>query len=182
MSGERDEAQPTDQTLVERAQRDPAQFAALYDRYLDPIYAYCYRRLGDRELTEDATSQTFLKALAALPRYRAYSFRAWLYTIARNVVVDVHRNRPELPLIDDASLDQLSVDGGLDGRASELDVRKLLSQLTPEQREVVELRLSGMTGPEIAEIRGRSAGSVRALQFRAYRQLRAILIADEVTK
>lgn len=182
MPGERNEAQPTDQTLVEAAQRDPAQFAALYDRYLDPIYAYCDRRLGTRELTEDATSQVFLQALAALPKFRAHSFRAWLYTIARNVVIDVHRARPALPLIEDAALDQLTVDDELDWRASEIDVRQLLSQLTPEQRDVVELRLSGMTGPEIAEILGRSAGSVRALQFRAYQQLRALLTSHEVTK
>lgn len=182
MSGERNEAQPSDQTLVELAQRDPAHFAALYDRYLDDIYAYCYRRLGTRELTEDATSQVFLQALAALPRFRAHSFRAWLYTIAHNVVIDVHRARPTLPLIDDAALDQHSHDSGLDWHASELDVRQLLTQLTPEQREVVELRLSGMTGPEIAQILGRSHGSVRALQFRAYQQLRVLLASHEVTK
>lgn len=182
MPGERNEAQPTDQRLVEAAQRDPAAFEALYDRYLDAIYAYCYRRLGTRELAEDATSQVFLKALAALPKFRADSFRAWLYTIAHNVVMDVHRARPALPLIDDASLDALVDDGQIEWRTSELDVRQLLARLTPDQRDVVELRLSGMTGPEIAETLGRSHGSVRALQFRAYQQLRAMLAANEVTK
>jgi RNA polymerase sigma factor (sigma-70 family) len=139
MPDERSEAQPTDQTLVERAQRDPAQFAALYDRYLDPIYAYCYRRLGTRELTEDATSQVFLQALAALPKFRAHSFRAWLYTIAHNVVVDIHRERPALPLIDDAALDQLIVDGEIDWRASEIDVRQLraLARCGPQCKTAV---------------------------------------------
>lgn len=182
MPGERNEAQPSDQTLVERAQADPAHFAALYDRYLDDIYVYCHRRLGTREATEDATSQIFLQALAALPRFRAHSFRAWLYTIARNVVVDVYRARPALPLIGDGALDALTDDGRLELHASELDVRQLLSHLTPEQRDVVELRLSGMSGPEIAEILGRSPGSVRALQFRAYQQLRILLASHEVTK
>ena len=182
MLGARNEAQPADQTLVERAQRDPAAFEPLYDRYLDPIHAYCYRRLGNRELTEDATSQIFLQALAALPRFRAHSFRAWLYTIAHNVVVDIYRARPALPLIDDGSIDQLIDDGELDLHASELDVRHLLAQLTPEQRDVVELRLSGMTGPEIAEILGRSHGAVRALQYRAYQQLRELLASYEVPK
>lgn len=182
MSGARNEAQPTDQMLVERAQRDPAAFEPLYDRYFDSIYAYCYRRLGTRELAEDATSQVFLQALAALPKFRTHSFRAWLYTIAHNVVMDVHRTRTPLPLIDDASLDGLIADDGVDLRASELDVRQLLTRLTPEQRDVVELRLSGMTGPEIAEILGRSHGAVRALQFRAYQQLRLLLASHEVPK
>lgn len=182
MPGEREEAQLNDETLVERAQVDPAAFEALYDRYLDPIYAYCHRRLGARELAEDATSQVFVQALAALPRFRAQSFRAWLYTIAHNVVIDIHRLRPALPLIDDASLDGLVADGELDWRTSELDVRQLLAQLTPEQRDVVELRLSGMSGPEIAEILGRSPGAVRALQFRAYQHLRTLLASHEVTK
>jgi RNA polymerase sigma-70 factor, ECF subfamily len=182
MASERESTDLSDQALVERAQRDPAAFEPLYDRYLDPIYAYCYRRLGTRELAEDATSQVFLQALAALPRFRAHSFRAWLYTIAHNVVVDLHRARPALPLIDDASLDGLVDDGRIDWRTSELDVRRLLAQLTPEQRDVVELRLSGMTGPEIADVLGRSRGAVRALQFRAYQHLRALLAANEVTK
>lgn len=62
------------------------------------------------------------------------------------------------------ALDQLIVDDELDWRASEIDVRQLLSQLTPDQREVVELRLSGMTGPEIADILGRSAGAKRSMR------------------
>ena len=84
MPSERESTDLSDQALVERAQRNPAAFEGLYDRYLDPIYAYCHRRLGTRELAEDATSQVFVQALAALPRFRAHSFRAWLYTIAHN--------------------------------------------------------------------------------------------------
>lgn len=182
MPSEREATGLSDQALAARAQQNPAAFEPLYDRYLEPIYAYCYRRLGTRELAEDATSQVFTQTLAALPKFRAHSFRAWLYTIARNVVVDVYRNHPALPLIDDASLDGLVDDDQIDLRASELDVRQLLAQLTPEQREVVELRLSGMTGPEVAEALGRSHGSVRALQFRAYQHLRALLASHEVPK
>lgn len=181
MADRRDPATLSDQAIVERAQRNPAAFEPLYDRYLDPIYAYCYRRLGSREQAEDATSQTFTQALAALPRYRSDSFRSWLYTIARNVVIDMHRAKSPLPLIDEAQLDALVDDGQLDWHASALDVRQLLTQLTDEQREVVELRLSGMTGPEIAAILGHSPGAVRALQFRAYQHLRALLAANEVT-
>ena len=56
--------------LIAAAQRDRRAFAPLYARYARPIYRFCYRRLGSHEAAEDATSQTFVKALAALDRYQ----------------------------------------------------------------------------------------------------------------
>ncbi|MHB1161305.1 MAG: RNA polymerase sigma factor [Chloroflexota bacterium] len=82
--------------LIARARTDRRAFAPLYDRYLDPVYRYCYRRLGSREAAEDATGEVFYKALAALPGYRDGSFAGWLMAIARNVTTDVlRRRRPE---------------------------------------------------------------------------------------
>lgn len=180
MFGECNPIELDDEQLVARAQNEPAEFAPLYRRYVRPIYAFCYQRLGTRELAEDATSQTFVKALATLPNYRARSFRGWLYAIARNVVTDLRRERPvsplnDLPLVagDDPATEALR-------RTDEIDTRLLLDHLTPEQREVVELRLSGLNGPEIAEALDRSPGAVRALQFRAYQRLRALLATEEV--
>ena len=57
---------PGDATLVLAAKRERAAFAPLYQRYVDPIYRYCYRCLGNRHTAEDATSLIFTKALAAL--------------------------------------------------------------------------------------------------------------------
>src|SRR5438067_12421225 len=76
-----------DRDLVPRALGDRDAFANLYARYAERIYWYCYLRLGNRELAEDATSLTFTKALAALPTCREDRFRAWLFRLARNVVV-----------------------------------------------------------------------------------------------
>src|SRR5918994_892011 len=85
------ESVDTDPDLVARAQLDPRAFALLYGRYLDPVHQYCYRRLGTREGAEDATSQVFERVLKALPAYRGGIFRAWLFTIAHNVVTDSYR-------------------------------------------------------------------------------------------
>jgi len=163
--------------LVARAQQDPAAFAPLYQQYVRPIYGYCYQRLGTRESAEDATSQVFIKALAALPRYKDRSFRSWLFTIAHHVVADVHRKRPHLPLADDWDV----ADGGPTpeehalSAESERSIRALLHHLTPDQREVVELRLAGLNSLEIAAVLKRRPGAIRGTQFRAYHRLRELL-------
>ena len=93
-----------DDELVALAKRDRAAFGPLYDRYADLVYRYCLRRLGNRETAEDATGQTFVKVLAALPTYRddGPSFRSWLFAIAHNVLVDVERGRRPVEGLDAA--------------------------------------------------------------------------------
>jgi RNA polymerase sigma-70 factor (ECF subfamily) len=167
--------------LVARAQRDPAAFAPLYACYLGPVYGYCYTRLGDRAAAEDATSAVFARALAALPRYRAGSFRGWLFTIAHNVVADAFRGRrPEGPL--DAAAEVADAAPTPEERAVADDAGRYLraqfAHLTPDQRQVVELRLAGLNDREIAQALGRSHGAVRMSQLRAVARLRALLGVD----
>lgn len=176
---ERSDAAPIndDAALAERARANISEFALLYDRYVGAIYAYCYLRLGTRELAEDATSETFERAMAAMPRYKATYFRAWLYRIAHNVVVDhFRRKRPE-PLDQKWQLfdAQSSPESAVLRADSDQHVRSLLRKLTPDQREVLELELAGLSGPEIAEALNRRQGAIRAVRFRAYARLRELL-------
>lgn len=163
--------------LVQRARSDPAAFGPLYERYVDQIYRYCFQALGDRESAEDATSQTFIKALAALPKYRDNSLRGWLFTIARNVVTDIRRRRPTVAIDDATAL--LDTDASPEEQAVARDARRqlqgALAQLTRDQRDVVELRLVGLKGVEIAVALGKPASAVKSLQFRAYARLRELL-------
>lgn len=167
-----------DAELAARARIDRRAFAPLYARYLDPVYRYCFRRLGSQHAAEDATSEVFYKALAALPGYQDGSFRAWLFTIAHNVVADdLRRRHPEEPLApdydppDDASTpEQLALVA-----EEQRSLRVLLARLPSDQQSVMELRLAGLTGAEIASALGRSLGSVKMLQFRAVAQLRTYL-------
>ena len=164
-----------DDAVVARARHDPREFAPLYARYLDPVYRYCYRRLGSREAAEDATGAVFAKALAALPAYRDGSFRAWLFAIAHNVVADAHRRRrPEGPLAAAGDpVDRAPTPEELALAAEERrSVRDLLATLPPDQRRVLELRLAGLTGAEIAAALGRSVAAVKMLQLRAMTRLR----------
>lgn len=167
-----------DADLVARAKADRQAFAPLYVRYVDTVYRYCYRRLGSSEAAEDATSEVFYKALAALHNYRDGSFPAWLMTIARNVVIDGFRQRrPEEPLGPDSEPPDMAATPEEIALASEegRSLRALLARLPEDQRRVLELRLAGLTGLEIATVLGRSLGSVKMLQFRAVERLRVLL-------
>ena len=147
---------------------------------LGPVYGNCFRRLGTREAAEDASSLVFIKALAALPRYeeRAGSFRAWLFAIAHNVVVDQVRGRFPDQALDAAAAAPTPVPPPEEQALAADDeriLRALLARLTPDQRQVVELRLAGLTDREIAQVLGRSHGAVRMSQFRAVARLRTLL-------
>lgn len=166
------------------AGRDPEAFATLYHRYLDPVYRYCYRRLESPEAAEDATSQVFERALKSIGQFRGGSFRAWLFRIAYTTVVDSYKRRtPPSPDIDpnladpDPTPEQRAIQ-----RESGQNVRQLLSNLTEEQARVVELRLAGLKGPEIAEAMDRNPDAVRMLQFRAMERLRRHLDDDQTAE
>jgi RNA polymerase sigma-70 factor, ECF subfamily len=164
--------------LVAAAQRNRAAFAPLYDRYARPVYRYCYRRLGSHEAAEDATSQTFINALDGLGRYRDGTFRGWLFTIADRVVTDLHRRRrPQTGI--DAAINVESTEAGPEemfiAAETSLSVQEMLESLTPDQQQIVALRLAGLTSREIAAIVGREHQAVRSLQFRAYARLRRLL-------
>jgi RNA polymerase sigma-70 factor (ECF subfamily) len=164
--------------IIAFAKRDPAAFAPLYQAYLAPVYRYCYRRLGNREAAEDATSLVFERALRSLAMFRGGSFRAWLFTIAHNAVTDAYRRRGAVQPFDD-TLDIADPAPPPEQVALLADERRLLTTalalLPADQRQVIELRLSGLASTEVAEILGRSPQAVRALQLRATRRLQSLL-------
>lgn len=171
-------AEPTDRQLVEQALAEPAAFLEIFQRYRDPIFRYCHRSLGNRETAEDATQTTFMRAFANLKSCRDRDrFHAWLFTIAHNVIVDTYRSsKPSSPLewadeIADgaASPEELAI------AATELlQITRLLEKLPDLQRDVVELRLQGLTDKEIASVLGKTHQAIRAAQYRALIQLRAL--------
>lgn len=172
-----DEASDED-ALVQAAQSDLPAFAPLYDRYHDAIFGYCLRRLGSRDTAGDATSRAFTRAMSALGRYRGGSFRAWLFAIAHNVVIDAARRRRFDDDIDTAAPIADRQPSPEDHAVASDQRRQLadaLARLTADQRSVVELRVAGLTGPEVATALGLSIGAVKSLQFRAYARLRNLL-------
>jgi RNA polymerase sigma-70 factor (ECF subfamily) len=165
-------------TEVARAKRDRQAFAPLYVRYFDRVYGYCYRRLGSAEEAADATSLVFARALAALPTCREAGFRSWLFAIAHNVLTDQYRaRRLDRPLDEALQLADAGPSPEESAIAEEArsTVTRLLAELPPDQRHVLELRLAGLTSREIGEVLGKGANAIDQAQFRAMTRLRSIV-------
>lgn len=158
--------------LVELAQQgDRNAFGALYELHHGAISRYARLKLG--ESFEDAVSETFLRAWKALPRYKKEKvpFVAWLYGIARHVVVDELRARGRVSPTD--KLPEHSVDPDHDER---LALRAALARLPRRQRQVLEMKfLMGVTNPELAAALDKTPGAINAQQWRALRALKEIL-------
>ncbi len=166
--------------IVAKAQAgDSEAFGVLYDHYLDPIYRFVYYKVFSREIAEDLTSDTFLKALRQLNSYNAERgrFNSWLYQIARNSVVDYYRTKKENVSIDDIfdlGHDERTPEQ-LDALAGLAKVEEYLRTLPARQREIIILRIwEGKSFEEIALLLGGTEGSVKMAFSRSIRQLRAV--------
>lgn len=179
-----------DVALVSAALHDRAAFDHLFDRYWDPIFKFCFHALGDWHSAEDAAADVFLKALASLstfdPSHPGNSFQAWLFGIARHVVKSNFRYASRHPQ-DSMHSDFDFVDRGrsveeiVTTGESQEQLRTLLNQLPPEQRELLELRLAGLTAVEISQVTGRSHDAIRKAQSRTIATLRKNLEELEQT-
>ena len=161
---------------IRHAQRDIAEFSPLYQQYVHLVWNYCLARLCDEDRAADATHTIFLKAMKALPRYKPEmrgeitTFRAWLITIARNVVLDELRRRPAAAL-DAHSLDLISNDPGPEEIAVANDrkreILRAFARLSDQQQDVVRLRQQGFSGEEISAALGIGVGAVKSTHYRA---------------
>ena len=165
----------SDEELVAQAQCDPDRFGPLYARYAGPIHAFVLRRTGDPDRADDITSQVFTRALAALPRYHTGPFRGWLYAIARNILIDTHRRANPVAPMDTAgdvpSRDLAPEDQAIASEAHAM-LMAALDTLTKTQRQIVLLRLQGLTGREIADELGMGYAAMKSAQYRAFARLR----------
>jgi len=168
--------------LIRRAkQGDPTAFAEIYDQHQPAIYRYIYYRLGDTATTEDLTSQVFVRMVEKIDTftYRGQSILAWLYTIARNLIIDHRRRAGQVTML---PLDErLAANGNDVERATEraLARRRLtaaLAHLTQDQRQVILLKfIEDMNNEQVAHVLDKSVGAVKSLQHRALAALRRVL-------
>lgn len=179
--------------LLARAGREAA-YRELIRRYERPIFALVFRMVRDRELAEDLSQETFIKALNAIGSYRPeFKFSSWIFKIANNAAIDHLRRR---------ELDTLSLDGSPHAETPEamqatalqigarqespleaVEARELggaielaIAQLRPEYRSCILLRhVEGRAYEEIAEILDLPLGTVKTYIHRARNELRQLL-------
>jgi len=178
-------AEPGQTDLVTRAQGGDAEaIGQLYDQHHEALFRYIWARVGERPLAEDLTGEVFMRMLNALPRYRATAapFRAWLYQIARNLLVDHYRKMSGQIMAPLREAETTGAEAGdvtalVEQRLTLERVHQALARLDETQCEVVTLRfLSGLSLQEAAAALGKTENAVKALQHRGLMALREMLI------
>lgn len=170
--------------LVKKAKKgDSGAFGDLYRVYFPKILQYLARRTADLAQAEDLTEETFLKAFQSIEDLKSpEAFTAWLYTIARGVLVDFYRKSQKQGIL--ADIEKFSdiadhaplPDQVLWSMESALGVRKAMEVLPENYKEVLELRFwEDLSISETAKVMGKSAGAIRVLQFRALASLKEVL-------
>ena len=147
--------------------------AAVYEAEGPTIYSYCLRLLRNREDAEDATSETFLRAMRAW-RGPGVPNRSWLLTVAHNLAIDRIRLRRRTVRWDPAFDGPSAVD------ASATETFSILDSVSPEVRSMILLRvIGGLTSAEIAGIVGKRPGAVKMAIFRGFQTMRSRQKEDE---
>jgi RNA polymerase sigma factor (sigma-70 family) len=164
-----------DAALVDRARNNADAFAALYHRYLTPLYRYLYQRVGNEKDAEDLVAQVFIEVLEGLETYRERGrFTSWLFTIARRRLIDLYRQGAPEPLEDPPDV-AIDLDDALERCESQERLAHLLTRLDEDQLELLRLRFSaGLKFSEIALILGKNKGAVKMRLYRTLDWLRVM--------
>lgn len=172
----------TDQ-LSKAISGDKQAFGYLYEHLYNQIFNYLLIRTGNRNDAEDMTEIVFLKAWDHLGGFSqqtgSYSFRAWVFRIAHNTLVDHYRKRKVVQ-----SFDEVDISGSIKenpewvvaAKESTMELIKAINTLDTQSQHVIVSRFfSKLSHKETAQSLGISEGNVRVIQFRTLERLRKIL-------
>lgn len=152
-------------------------FWELYDRYIDKIYKFIYLKTTDKELSEDLTSEVFLKALNKIDKFKQKekaTFKSWIYKIAYNLVIDYYRGKKE-----DSNLEDYMNLWKLEDFWKQVDdkeklkkVLKYLNTLKEEHKEIIIMRIwEDLSYKEISEIKWISVDNCKQIFCRTIKKI-----------
>ena len=191
MSSEASEKKPRESTdnvrrLVERAQQgDRDALEELYLIHFDRIYSYLHMSVGNKHDAEDLTTQTFLKMLESIKRFRWQSapFSAWLFRIAHNLAMDHFRARrrwqPEEEVPEPRDSEEPSAEFEAMQSIGRQSMMELIDKLSPEQQQVLTLKfVFNFPNADVATILEKTEGAIKSLQHRALASLQKQIAQD----
>ncbi|MDP2929988.1 MAG: RNA polymerase sigma factor [bacterium] len=170
--------------LVRKAKKDSEAFGRLYDEHYRKIFGYVLRRTGNIETTQDIVSETFLKALKNLWKFKWQNvpFSSWLYRIASNEIVNFYRHKKPAvslasiaePVFEKDILEGISLaQERLKEHQDFLEIRKQIGLLPEKYQQVLALRFfESKQIKEIAEILGKREGTIKSLVHRGLKRLK----------
>lgn len=166
-----------EQIIKECQKGDLDNFRLIYDDFFDKIYRFIYYKTHHKQTAEDLTSKTFIKALEKINsfNFRKGLFSSWIYRIARNNVIDYYRtNKKNLDISGIWDLgESKDFNKTIDDRDKLVQVARYLKKFTPEQREIIIMRIwDGLSYKEISEITGKKEGNCKMIFFRTMTKLR----------
>lgn len=180
-----------DEVLLDRiAEGDEDAFFTLYRRYVNLVYSMARRVLGDDALAEEVTQEVFLKLWQKSALYEATRgrFSSWLLTVTRFAAIDRLRHESRRPPLTDkhpTPMGEVARQAWQDHARWQQgqELRLLLEQLPPEQRQVVELAFfAGMTHRELADYLNLPLGTVKSRLRLALEKLRTMWFGSETSK
>lgn len=169
----------TDESLIRGwLERSDQRAASLLVERHAPALARFLRSIGARHNAEELTQDAFVKAFGALDGFRAdSSFRTWLFTIGRRLVLDerraLKRRAMELAVEEDDSVTSFDALDGMVADETAMRLRDVVGRLSPTQRDVFTLRVvEGMSYKEIADVVGTTEGAARVHYHNAMRAMK----------
>ena len=167
-----DKAVTEEQLIKQMSEGDDHAFEILYERYFDQIFGFTIKRVGTHSIAEDLVSTIFLKAFTSRRRFSKGSFKAWLYCIANNTIIDHYRTHKPTVTFDaethDVSDPSQSTPDALDGRLLRNTMEHVLTKLDSRSQSVLHLKFfAELSNEEIALSLKISTNNVGVLIHRA---------------
>ncbi len=183
------EARPLDDTALIRAAQggDVAAYEELVRRYQDVAFRCAYLVLRSADDANDVTQDAFMRAFAALPRFRTdAAFRPWLLAIVGNQARNHRRAKGRREALAVRAADQaddstVSPEAGVIGAERRERLVAAIEGLREEDRQVITLRwFAELSEAEMASLLGRPAGTIKSRLSRAMQRLRLVLAESEI--